>query len=137
MKCKTYNTECKRGCNEHCVCENSYRPSNGTEGMMFTSEFCDHCIHDNSEKGKYCKLLTASLCFEPYDPGYPIEWKYDALGHPTCTAYVNWNWGEDGDPDDEDNPKAPPPPPDPRQLNLFPMYPTETDFIEVLKHVSA
>lgn len=73
----------------------------------------------------------------PTEPEYPKEWIYDALGHPTCTKYVNWNWGTDGDPDDPDNPKAPPPPPDPRQLNIFPLYPTEKNFIEKEQTVTA
>lgn len=111
-----------------CIAGKSYRPSNGTEGMMFTDEYCDKCIHDNPEKGKYCKILSASLMYEKKEEGYPKEWVYDSQGYPTCKAYVNWNWGTDGDPDDPDNPLAPPPPPDPNQLSIFPLYPTEKDF---------
>lgn len=132
MKCTEYNADCKRGCEGTCRMKHSYRPSNGTEGMIFTSEYCDHCIHENSEKGKHCKIYTATLFFAPYEPEYPIEWRYNSLGHPTCTAYVNWNWGENGDPDDPDNPWAPTPPPDIRQLDLFPLYPTELAFLEEL-----
>lgn len=124
MKCTTYALECKRGCTDKCAAENSYCPSNGSEGMGFTSSFCDHCLHDNPdpEKNPKCEILTATMCFYPTDPEYPLEWIYDSLGHPRCTKFVNWNWSSDGDPDDPDNPKRPPDPPDPRQLNLFPLY---------------
>lgn len=104
-----------------------YRPSNGTEGMMFEDEFCAHCIHQsqNPDIEKNCEISMRACCFDLKDEQYPREWQYNALGHPCCTAFVNWDWGNDGDPDDPENPKAPPPPPDPRQLNLFPLYPTE------------
>lgn len=124
MRCKNYALECKRGCTDKCIADNLYCPSNGTEGMFFTSEFCDHCIHDNPDyEGKpRCEILMLTMCFYPTDPQYPREWIYDALGHPKCTKYVNWNWSSDGDPNDPDNPKKLPDPPDPRQLNLFPLY---------------
>jgi hypothetical protein len=92
--------------------------------MGFTSAFCDNCLHDNPdpEKKPKCEILTATMCFYPTDPEYPLEWIYDSLGHPRCTKFVNWNWSSDGDPDDPDNPNKPPDPPDPRQLNLFPLF---------------
>lgn len=133
-RCTEYNAECKRGCGEVCRAKDLYRPSNGTEGMQFMSEFCDHCIHENHEKGKFCKIVGMTMALDPFEEGYPTEWKYDALGHPTCTAYVNWNWDTDGDPDDPDNPKAPPPPPDPNQLHLFPLYPNEGTFAPKIIH---
>lgn len=68
------------------------------------------------------------MCFDPTEPEYPLEWTFDALGHPKCTKFVNWNWNLDGDPDDPDNPNKPPDPPDPNQLHLFPLYPDETVF---------
>jgi hypothetical protein len=137
MQCKTYATECKRNCTDKCACENSYHPSNGTEGMSFIEDFCLQCIHDNPYldtnehhwMGKRrCDIFTATLCFHPPDPEYPKEWIYLA-GKPTCTKFVKWDWGNDGDPDDPENPKAPPPPPDPNQLHLFPLYPDERAFI--------
>ena len=108
-----------------------YRPSNGIEGMIFEDHFCSQCIHQNPdpEKEKNCEIAMRAFCFDMGEKDYPSEWKYDPLGNPTCTAFVNWNWGEDGDPDDPDNPKAPPPPPDPMQLNLFPLYPTELTLV--------
>lgn len=129
-KCKRYASECKRGCTTSCACENSYRPSNGTEGMIFEDNFCSHCIHDNAAKEKYCPIITAAMCFNPTEPEYPKEWIIKDE-EPHCTNFVKWDWNNDGDPDDPDNPKAPPPPPDPNQLNLFPLYPDEKTFNHV------
>lgn len=139
MQCKRYALECKRGCTDKCACENSYRPSNGTEGMIFEEHFCYKCIHDNPDPNhpKKCEIIVRALCFYPTDPEYPHEWRYDSLGHPTCTNYVNWNWGEDGDPDDPDNPKRPPEPPDPNQIDLFPIYPDERNYINGEKQCTA
>jgi hypothetical protein len=130
MKCKRFASECKRGCTDNCAAENAYIPSNGTEGMMFTESFCDHCIHDNPDPNsrKKCELLTASMFFLPTDPEFPREWTYDPFGNPVCTKHVNWNWGKYGDPDDPDNPNKPPDPPDPKQLDMFPLYPHEEIF---------
>lgn len=123
---------CKRGCTDKCFAEvnNSYCPSNGTEGYSFVEEYCMNCLHcDPDPNGKkQCELLLATLCCYPNDPLYPKEWIYDSLGNPKCTKHVNWDWGTNGDPDDPDNPNSPPPPPDPNQLSLFPLYPKETDF---------
>ncbi len=107
-----------------------YRPSNGTEGMWFEEQFCMQCIHcDPDPTGvKQCEKLCNAYCFDIGDKEYPKEWVYDTLGHPTCSAHVNWDWGEDGDPDDPDNPKVPSPPSDPSQYNIFPLYPNEKDF---------
>lgn len=118
-----------------------YQPSNGTEGMWFEDQFCDHCIHcdPNPEGSKQCELLCNAYCFSPGDKEYPKEWVYDSLGHPTCTAHIQWDWGTDGDPDDPDNPKAPPPPPDPNQHDMFPLYPSELNYTgkkkEILKYI--
>lgn len=107
-----------------------YRPSNGTEGMGFEECFCMNCLHTdpNPEGKKQCEIWMRALMYDTGDPQYPLEWTYDALGHPTCTAHVNWDWGTDGDPDDDNNPKRPVPPPDLTQLNLFPLWPDETAF---------
>ena len=129
-KCTTYAMECKRGCKGKCAIENSYCPSNGTEGAMFMEEFCMHCLHcDPDPNGKkQCEIMLATMLYHPPDPQYPLEWQYDTLGHPTCTKHVHWDWGENGDPDDPDNPNRPPDPPDPNQLDLFPVYPDERQY---------
>lgn len=125
MKCTRFTgSECKRVCNGKCSAEKLYRPSNGTEGMIFEEHYCSQCIHDNPDPNhpKKCELIVRAMCFYETEPEYPLEWTYDALGHPRCTNYVNWNWSSDGDPNDPDNPKKLPDPPDPRQLSLFPLY---------------
>lgn len=132
MKCNWHT--CKRGCVDRCAAENSYIPSNGTEGMSFMEDFCDQCLHQNPDpdpettKAKNCEICMRTMCYHPNEPEYPREWIYLPNGKPTCTKFVKWDWNRDGDPDDPDNPNRPPDPPDPKQLNLFPLYPNETEF---------
>lgn len=69
-----------------------YRPSNGTEGLIFESLYCDKCEHDRkfreTEDGKYaCKVLCDSMICKIDEPGYPKEWIYDENGNPTCTKF--------------------------------------------------
>lgn len=96
-----------------------YRPSNGTEGMIFTEKYCDNCIHEHNspENRKSCEILTKTMVYGLEDPEYPKEWCY-VNDKPTCTSWVKWDWGNDGNPDNPDNPKAPVPY-DPNQLMLF------------------
>lgn len=103
--------------------ENTYMPSNGTEGMIFTAEYCDNCKfqHPNPDNKPQCEdILLKSLLGEQ-----PNEWIYDPLGHPTCTKFISWNWGDD----DDDGYNEPPPPDsyDPHQLCL------PWDIMEVLE----
>lgn len=69
-----------------------YRPSNGSEGMYFTSEFCDRCMFDDgvSQYGeeKACTLLLNSLMYGVNDPEYPREWIVDEDGHGICTKFI-------------------------------------------------
>jgi hypothetical protein len=127
-------SNCKRGCTDKCWAEanDSYCPSNGTEGASFLEQFCMNCLHcDPDPNGKkQCEIMLMTMMVYPNDPRYPREWKYDALGHPTCTKHVSWDWGTNGDPDDPDNPNKPPDPPDPNQLDLFPLFPDERNFEE-------
>ena len=62
----------------------SYRPSNGTEGMMFFDWFCENCKRDINGD---CPIYAASLAFHKDDKEYPKEWVIDEDGQPTCTAY--------------------------------------------------
>lgn len=73
-----------------------YRPSNGTEGMIFEDRFCDRCTRDakyrrtqNGEDG--CKILVLVGCHEVDDPKYPKEWVvnlHDPIGTTArCTAF--------------------------------------------------
>lgn len=90
-----------------------YLPSNGTEGMYFTSEFCDCCIrqHPDPDNKRQCN----DILLEALIGNQPPEWKYDAMGSPTCTAFVNWDWGNNDD-DRGWNEPPPPEPIDPNQL---------------------
>lgn len=109
-----------------------FRPSNGTEGMFFTSAFCENCIHEKwihtqNDDDKKCGILSDSMIFDLKDEEYPKQWVFDAEGWPVCTAWKKWDWGTDGDPDDPDNPNYTPPP-NPNQLDLFPLYPDERNY---------
>ena len=107
-----------------------YRPSNGTEGDYFIDEFCMNCINCNPDPDgeKQCDILRDTFVFDISDEGYPKQWVYDDNEKPSCTDWIKWDWGNDGDPDDPENPKAPSPPPDPNQVDLFPLYPDETNY---------
>ena len=59
-----------------------YRPSNGTEGMMFIERWCDNCIKDNQEEEIFCPVLGKSFM------GNVPEWIFDDEGIPKCTAYT-------------------------------------------------
>lgn len=93
-----------------------YRPSNGTEGMIFSDHFCDKCLnqHPDPDCKPQCMILMRAFMYELKDKEYPEEWQYDENDIPTCTAFVKWDWGKD----DDGNWKEPPPPPidDPAQL---------------------
>lgn len=97
---------------DHC-----YRPSNGTEGVMFEENFCQQCIHEkfmHSQKhgDKQCAIFN-----EAYLEDWVREWVYDENGKPTCTSFVKWDWGSD----DELGGFTEPPeiiPDDPNQLVL-------------------
>jgi len=62
-----------------------YRPSNGTEGMLFEEMFCHHCTKNAAE----CSIYAAALLYELGDEGYPKEWIHDLIGCPTCTAFCD------------------------------------------------
>ena len=55
-----------------------YMPSNGTDGEIFTSQWCDRCEHDVNED---CEILVRSLCGEQQN-----EWQY-RHSEPICTAW--------------------------------------------------
>lgn len=98
-----------------------YMPSNGTEGIWFTSKFCDNCLrqHPDPERQPQCsEILLESLI-----GNQPPEWAYDSEGEPTCTAFVRFDWGgRNGDGWNE--PPPGPEPEDPAQL-LLPFCITE------------
>jgi hypothetical protein len=69
-----------------------YRPSNGTEGEMFMSDWCFRCERD---KDGDCDILARTLAFNVDDPRYPKEWVCKwapaddgfPLPIPRCTAF--------------------------------------------------
>jgi len=67
--------------------EKSYRPSNGTEGDMFSSRWCADCVKDIPDLGVYCDIIAQAMCLDVSDPNYPPEWTHDASGQPCCTAF--------------------------------------------------
>ena len=54
-----------------------YYPANGTDGEIFTSEFCDRCY-----KRYGCSILMKSLIGIE-----PKQWIYDENDKPTCTSF--------------------------------------------------
>lgn len=91
-----------------------YRPSNSTEGMIFCSQFCDHCLYDHPipDEHPICDILTMTYFLDESDPEYPSEWTYDEDGNPTCTKYKFHDW-------DDGPPKPPKYPDNPNQLLMF------------------
>jgi hypothetical protein len=61
----------------------SYRPSNGTEGMCFIDKWCAECVNDEHED---CPILAASFAYDEDDPRYPKEWVIEG-GCAKCTAF--------------------------------------------------
>jgi len=55
-----------------------YYPSNGSEGMMFTEDWCSKCY-----KEKQCTILINYL-----EGVEPRQWIYTD-GKPTCTSFCN------------------------------------------------
>lgn len=60
-----------------------YRPSNGSEGEWFMSEFCCKCAAYN-----ICKIWPATMAYNIDDPKYPSQWVEDDEGV-TCTSFVD------------------------------------------------
>ena len=74
-----------------------YRPSNGTNGMIFDNLWCSRCQHDaawrEDENDKPCDILSRSFAYKIEDPKYPTEWIEDDVpwphnSNPRCTAFL-------------------------------------------------
>lgn len=73
-----------------------YRPSNGTEGMIFEDRFCDRCKREakyrrTQDGADGCRIATMAHTFDIGAPEYPKEWVV-SLGDTTdmtarCTAF--------------------------------------------------
>lgn len=102
-----------------------YQPSNGTEGMIFTENFCEQCLHerwchfpDEDKDEDKCEIWNNTMIYNINDKEYPEEWIYDSDDNPTCTKWQKWDWGNDND-DRKEPPKPPYEPQDPSQLMMF------------------
>ena len=99
-----------------------FRPSNGTEGMIWMEEFCYCCIHEKwshtqDNNDQKCDIMSRSILYEKKEEGYPTEWVFDPEGWPVCTDWKKWDWGSNDGPDGLNEP--PYEPQDPNQLMLF------------------
>lgn len=71
-----------------------YRPSNGTEGAIFMSQYCftcKKCGMDEDSDIPPCQILGRTFGYSIDEPEYPSEWTYNDQGDPICSAYVNEN----------------------------------------------
>ena len=59
--------------------EERYMPSNGTEGDMFMSRWCQYCVKDSAPMG--CGILGRSMAGVQ-----PSQWVQTESG-PVCTAF--------------------------------------------------
>lgn len=69
-----------------------YRPSNGSEGMVFEEAWCFLCryfVTKRNEDYDDCTrgILVRAHGFEPDEKGYPKQWRYDDRGRPICSAF--------------------------------------------------
>lgn len=69
-----------------------YRPSSGTEGMMFTEKWCERCAR-YGEEGEGCNIWLLSCIHSTSHPDYPKEWVTGdrgatALSEAMCTAFT-------------------------------------------------
>ena len=78
-----------------------YRPSNGTEGELFMSQWCARCQRDRGSReadGDGCDIIAMTMAFNIRDPEYPKEWRQDGLSGPRCTAFLAEGAEEPQDP---------------------------------------
>jgi hypothetical protein len=59
-----------------------YRPSNGTEGMIFFDGWCADCKYECS-----CEIMGDTMVFDINHPQYPEEWIYGDEGWGKCTKF--------------------------------------------------
>lgn len=69
-----------------------YRPSNGTDGDIFVSQWCSQCIHEQGFRdgtGDGCAILAAAFAHDVDSPEYPMEWTLDSEANAECPAFVD------------------------------------------------
>lgn len=69
-----------------------YRPSSGTEGMVFMDDWCASCDRDaafrrDPDRNPGCDIIARTMALKETDPRYPTEWIYDENGSACCTAW--------------------------------------------------
>lgn len=74
---------------------NGYRPSNGTEGLIFAEHTCDRCVRDHqwhtTETGESCPIILDGLAGEhayPNPDGPPQWWRDAETGETGCSEFV-------------------------------------------------
>lgn len=70
----------------------AYRPSNGTEGEIFMSQWCNRCLRDRARREgdafDGCDIVTRTMAFDIDHPSYPEEWVQDDDGSPACLSFT-------------------------------------------------
>ncbi len=77
-----------RGSNPLPSSRTKYRPSNGTEGMMFMEQWCFRCFKDSESLP--CEILANTFVLDVDDPRYPKEWTWVPvdMSTPSCSAFI-------------------------------------------------
>lgn len=60
-----------------------YRPSNGTEGDLFMSEYCWRCQLET-----HCTIPGKTALYQIEADDYPAQWQIGSDGQPTCTEFL-------------------------------------------------
>lgn len=60
-----------------------YRPSNGTESLLFEEDWCNKCSKFNK-----CGIWLDAWAYEVDESQYPREWIFDDDGVPKCTVFA-------------------------------------------------
>jgi len=69
----------------------SYRPANGTEGLLFQHRYCSRCIHDREYRRTQtggCSIWASALFYQIGEPEYPPELVADGPIGGRCLAFA-------------------------------------------------
>lgn len=67
-----------------------WRPSNGTEGEIFSERWCAGCRRDaafRADEGDSCPIICNAMAFDTGHPDYPAAWQYGPDGQPICAEF--------------------------------------------------
>ena len=62
-----------------------YRPSNGTEGLMFQEHYCSNCKHDQNFE-EPCNIWILAWEYDTTESEYPKQWIWKG-NKPVCTSF--------------------------------------------------